>query len=165
MGTRGTLRVLMSNQYIVENLTTTLLNLRFADKQTVQDIREGKSQNINQKDSYTHILMNRDLGAKTLLILAGMPRLYDDTFKKIVNVIPDWIDVFDESDESLREEGNYEIHIECKVDPDNEGYIARDSEIRFRLSGEFWDVTRQFDWDYLPTDDEIQEWENEARRE
>lgn len=189
MGTRGTLRVyvnnelkirqynqwdsyptgqfknicaFMDNKELVEDFTQSLLNKTFAKSEDIKKIRdEGKhlSEEVRLTEAYIVALTNRDIGARIIPLIAGLPDLFDHP-----EVIPDWCDVFECEDASLREEGNYVIHIECELDECQrfKKYLKNGSEVRFKLSGEFWEKEREFDWNYIPTDDEIIQWEKEA---
>lgn len=189
MGTRGTLRVyvngelkirqynqwdsnptgqfkdiclFITNKNLVEEFTQSLLNKTFATKEdihTLFDEHKHLSDEVGYKESYIVTLMNRDIGARIIPLIAGLPDLFE-----VKEVIPDWCDVFDCEDSSLREEGNYIINIECKLADTtfHKKYLESDT-IRFKLSGEYWEKERNFDWNYIPTDKEIEEWEQEAK--
>ena len=190
MGTRGTLRVyvngelkirqynqwdsyptgqfkdicsFMSNKDLVEEFTQSLLNKKFAKKEdmhTLFDERKHLSDEVRLTESYIVTLVNRDIGARIIPLIAGLPDLFEpDT------VIPDWCDVLDCEDESLREEGNYIINIECEIEDTKYKKYLKDGTVRFKLSGEYWEKEREFDWNYIPTKEEIQKWEDEARGE
>ena len=190
MGTRGTLRVyinnelkirqynqwdsyptgqfqdicrFMSDKVLVEEFTQSLLNKKFAKPENIKKIHEdGKhlSDEVTRTEAYIVTLINRDIGAGIIPLIAGLPDLFQE-----MEVIPDWCDVFECKDSDLAEEGNYEIHLECETTEFGTKYIKKGTEVRFKLSGEYWGVTREFDWDYVPTEDEIQKWEDDARKE
>lgn len=191
MGTRGTLRVyvngelkirqynqwdsyptgqfkdirdFMGNKNLVLEFTQSLLNKTFATKEdmhTLFDEHKHLSDKPEYKESYIVTLLNRDIGARIIPLIAGLPDLFE-----VKEVIPDWCDVFDCEDSSLREEGNYIINIECEIDGDRKykKYLKPET-VRIKLSGEYWEKEREFDWNYVPLDKEIEEWEQEARGE
>lgn len=153
----------MSNKDLVEKFTQSLLNKTFAKKEDTNKIYH-EFQHLSDKvcltEAYIAALANSDVGANVIPLIAGLPDLSE--YKK---VIPDWCDIFDCDDSALCEEGNYIINIECSVEKSfSNKYLKKDSEVRFRLSGEYWGKKREFDWNYIPTDREIQQWEDNARR-
>ena len=189
MGTRGTLRVyvngelkirqynqwdsyptgqfkdirdFMGNKNLVLEFTQSLLNKSFAKKEDMHKIRDEfkhLSEDVTLTEAYIVTMVNRDIGARIIPLIAGLPDLFEHK-----NVIPDWCDVFDCDDSALREEGNYIINIECDTDPNckYKKYLKPET-VRIKLSGEFWEKEREFDWNYIPTDKEIEDWEKEAK--
>lgn len=190
MGTRGTLRVylngelkirqynqwdsyprgqfkdickFMSNKDLVEEFTQSLLNKKFAKPEDIKKIcSEGKhlSDEVTRAEAYIVTLINRDIGAGIIPLIAGLPDLFQEK-----EVIPDWCDVFECKDSDLAEEGNYEIHLECETTEFGIKYIKKGTEVRFKLSGKFWGRKREFEWNQIPTNEEIEAWENECKED
>ena len=82
-----------------------------------------------------------------------------------MRLIPDWWVVVKDSpwwpssSEDLEDqEGNYRIDIECDV-KDSSFYPSADN-IRFKLSGDWHGIEREFDWNHIPSDEEITQWES-----
>lgn len=194
MGTRGTLRVyvndeikirqynqwdsyptgqfqeiceFMENNKYVRLLTEKLLNVSFAPAKTINRIISGKSPK-DTGEAWLRVFIDRDIGARILLLIIGSP--YN------ANLLPDWLEVHrdgfctgvDKTTEELPdEEGNYEIHIMCEVEELSawRKALKPDSKVTFRLSGDWHGCKREFDWNHIPTKDEIEEWEQEPDKE
>ncbi len=189
MGTRGTLRVYvndelkirqynqwdsyptgqfgeiceyMCDKHLVVRFVQSLLNKKFAKAEDIHKIRNDcrhLSDDIWYNEAYITTLSNRDIGARIIPLMAGLPDLDGQQ-----EVIPDWCDIFECNDESLMEEGNYVIRIECQVEHASKDYVIPDT-VRFKLSGEFWGHKRDYDWNYIPTGEEIHAWETEANND
>ena len=154
----------------LEGLTHRLLNTRFCTKKEVDAIREprkGKHLEDKTLESWLWILTDRDWGADILWTIASSP--------SSLKVIPDWAvtdeDYINQIEGGLKgdryppQEGNYVIEIECKVANRPEGYTKRiesGTTPRFRLSGEYHGIKHEYDWDYIPTEEECEAWEKEA---
>ena len=152
----------MRNKDLVECFTQSLLNKKFAKAEDIKKVRNEcrhLSNDISFTEAYITTLANRDVGARIIPLIAGLPDEYGEA-----EVIPDWCDIFECDDKSLMEEGNYVIRIECQVEGASSHYLVPDS-VRFKLSGEFWGHTRNYDWNYIPTDEEIKAWDDEANEE
>ena len=146
----------------VERLTERLLNTKFLPREEMEKFKEDKSLEDKMAEAYMKVLIDRDFGADILWAVAGMPRA--------CQYMPDWVDVFrmenDESTELPPEEGNYVIHITCEKEYycTHTAHIKKDTEVHFKLSGEFWGVEKEFGEDVIPTEEEVEAWEKEARQ-
>lgn len=191
MGTRGTLRVYVNGELKVRQynqwdsyptgqfqeicefmrsptglikLAQNLGNMKFAPSEDIEKLKKGESlgEDKEAEERWLKILIDRDFGSDMLWFIAGMPHA--------CKWLPDWVDVFSDCifgethcDEDLREEGNYRIDIECEYE--NRSYInyVKPDTVRAKLSGAFHDTEREFDWGYIPTDEECKAWEDEDR--
>lgn len=103
-----------------------------------------------------YMLRNRDYGADILLQICCLCRNMNE-YPDVSYAIVDWRYAFDEDNKDVdAEEGNYVIRIYKSMNEDGE------EEIHFKLSGDWHEIYREFEMDYIPFDDEIKAWENEG---
>jgi len=152
----------------VERLAERLLNTKFLSSEDMEKLKKGEHLEDEIAEAYMKVLTDRDFGADILWAVAGMPRA--------CRYMPDWVDVHrnglltevtDDTTELPPEEGNYVIRITCETDRTwgETIYIKKDAEIHFAISGEFWEIEKIFAQDYVPSDDDIRDWEIEAGME
>ena len=156
----------LSNEDNLCRLADRLKVTRFFTKEEFEEALKYESTGICKSD-YGHIrkvtsilfLMNRDYGSNILNQIICMCRNLDmDEYPKYRFAIPDWTMAPFEGEELDKEEGNYEIRIRTGPEElkDGEGY-----KVHFVISGDWHGLEHEFPEDYIPTQKEIEEWEQE----
>ena len=175
-GQFGTICDFFKSEDNVEKLTEVLKQTDFYAKQEIDAVRaylrDGTMPDWMKDDEYdmqslatrVNYLINRDYGARILwqIVALNPTHLFESPFHAhgVRYFLPDWDTVFEEG--ITDEEGNYVIHITTSPIENGEN---GDYNISFKLSGEWHGVYHEFPQDYIPTDEELEKWEEEAHRE
>ena len=106
-------------------------------------------------------LINRDYGSDILWqIVALCKNIGLDDYPKYLYGLPDWAMLTDDEDNGLAgEEGNYVINLRTEPNP---SIHSEDLKVHFTLSGDWHDIEREFPEDYIPTQEEIEQWEKDG---
>lgn len=178
MGTRGTLRVYLDGKLKIrqynqwdsyptgqvgglvsflasernrKHLIAVLRHLKFYTEAEADEFSKENGQGNMYEQARFLYTTNRDWGYKILYLLCLVPQNYypdrSEEGEQIYYKLADWADVFGEEDLDPQE-GNYVIELHSDSD-------------EFCLKGDWHDVKREF-YNELPTESELQEWENEG---
>ena len=108
-----------------------------------------------------YTLRNRDYGADMLYQAMCLQTTSTERQPMGERVFPDWAMTFDEGGDLAGEEGNYVIELTADGIDTKDPWRSDPENIRFRLSGEYHGIEREYDWNVIPAEEDIEAWEEE----